>query len=59
MAQHSAHLTQNLQAKPSIFELVAADQLQSTFQPALRRIAHVKRQQNTFSLSIEIQKRLK
>lgn len=41
MAQHSVHVTQNLQAKPSIFELVAADSLQSTFEPALNRIAHV------------------
>lgn len=41
MAQNSAHITQTLQAKPSIFELVAADSLQSTFYPALKRIAHV------------------
>lgn len=41
MAQNSAHVTQTLQAKPSIFELVAADSLQSTFYPALKRIAHV------------------
>lgn len=41
MAQNSAHLTQTLQAKPSIFELVAADSLQATFHPALKRIAYV------------------
>lgn len=41
MAQNSVNVTQNLQAKPSIFELVAADSLQSTFYPALKRIAHV------------------
>lgn len=41
MAQNSAHVTQTLQAKPSIFELVAADSLQSTFYPALKRIANV------------------
>lgn len=41
MAQNSAHVTQTLQAKPSIFELVAAESLQSTFYPALKRVAHV------------------
>lgn len=41
MAQNSAHLTHTLQAKPSIFELVAADSLQATFHPALKRIAYV------------------
>lgn len=41
MAQNSVHVTQTLQAKPSIFELVAADSLQSTFYPALKRIAQV------------------
>lgn len=41
MAHNSAHVTQTLQAKPSIFELVAADSFQSTFYPALKRIAHV------------------
>lgn len=42
MAQNSVHVTQTLQAKPSIFELVAADSLQSTFYPALKRIANVR-----------------
>lgn len=42
MAQNTAHVTQTLQATPSIFELVAADSFQSTFYPALKRIAHVK-----------------
>lgn len=41
MAQNTAHVTQTLQATPSIFELVAADSFQSTFYPALKRIAHV------------------
>lgn len=41
MAQNSVNVTQNLQAKPSIFELVAADSFQSNFYPALKRIAHV------------------
>lgn len=41
MAQNTAHVTQTLQATPSIFELVAADSFQSTFYPALKRIAQV------------------
>lgn len=41
MAQNTAHVTQTLQATPSIFELVAADSFQSTFYPALKRIANV------------------
>lgn len=41
MPQHGAHITQTLQPKPSIFEVVAADSLQSTFYPALKRIANV------------------
>lgn len=41
MAQNSVNVTQNLQAKPSIFELVAADSFQSTFYPAIKRVAHV------------------
>lgn len=41
MAQNSAHVTQTLQPKPSIFELAAADSLQSAFHPALKRIANV------------------
>lgn len=45
MAQNTAHVTQTLQATPSIFELVAADSFQSTFYPALKRIAHVNNNQ--------------
>lgn len=41
MAQHGAHVTQTLQPKPSIFEVVAADSLQATFYPALKRIVNV------------------
>lgn len=41
MAQHGAHVTQTLQPKPSIFEVVASDSLQATFYPALRRIVNV------------------
>lgn len=41
MAENSVHATQTLDTKPTIFELVAADSLQSTFEPALKRVAHV------------------
>lgn len=41
MAEHSAHLTANLQLKPSIFEVVAADSLQSSFYPAIKRVCIV------------------
>lgn len=43
MAEHAAHLTTTLQAKPSIFEVVAADSLQSTFNPAIHRLCNVKK----------------
>lgn len=42
MAENSVHATQTLDSKPTIFELVAADSLQSTFEPALKRVAHVR-----------------
>lgn len=45
MPQHGAHITQTLQPKPSIFEVVAADSLQSTFYPALKRVANVRQHQ--------------
>lgn len=42
MAAKGAHITQNsIEARPSIFEVVAADSLNSTFYPALKRIANV------------------
>lgn len=44
MAQNSVHLTQTLQPKPSIFEVIASDSLQTTFQPAFKRIFHVSSQ---------------
>lgn len=54
MAQNTAHVTQTLQATPSIFELVAADSFQSTFYPALKRIANVINN-NTHIIEIEIE----
>lgn len=40
MAAKGAHITQNsLDSCPSIFEVVAADSLNATFYPALKRIA--------------------
>lgn len=40
MAAKGAHITQNVENRPSIFEVVAADSLNSTFYPALRKIAY-------------------
>ncbi|CAO1395764.1 unnamed protein product [Diamesa serratosioi] len=40
MAELGAHLISNNLEKPSIFELVAANSLDSTFYPALKRIAN-------------------
>lgn len=37
----SAHVTANLQLKPSIFEVVAADSLQDSFYPAIKRVCTV------------------
>lgn len=41
MAERGAHLTTTLQPKPSIFEVVASDSLNQTFQPALLRLCNV------------------
>lgn len=41
MAELGAHLISNNLERPSIFELVAASSLDSTFYPALKRIANV------------------
>uniref|UniRef100_A0A1B0CY49 Peroxisome assembly protein 12 n=1 Tax=Lutzomyia longipalpis TaxID=7200 RepID=A0A1B0CY49_LUTLO len=38
MAENSAHLAANLQTKPSLFEVVAAESLLGTFYPAFKRI---------------------
>lgn len=40
-AQSAAHLTTSSIDKPSIFELVASQSLDSTFYPALKRLAQV------------------
>lgn len=40
MAAKGAHITQNIETRPSIFEVVAADSLNTTFYPALKRIAN-------------------
>lgn len=41
MAQKGAHLTTNISTKPSLFEIIAQDSLDSTLEPALRRIIQV------------------
>lgn len=41
MAERGAHLTTTLQPKPSIFEVVASDSLNQTFQPAILRLCNV------------------
>lgn len=43
MAERGAHLTTTLQPKPSIFEVVASDSLNQTFQPAILRLCNVSR----------------
>ncbi|XP_058830054.1 peroxisome assembly protein 12-B [Topomyia yanbarensis] len=40
MAAKGAHITQNIEARPSVFEVIAADSLNSTFYPALKRVAN-------------------
>lgn len=40
MAAKGAHITQNIEARPSIFEVVAADSLNTAFYPALKRVAN-------------------
>ncbi|KAL9704990.1 hypothetical protein quinque_008508 [Culex quinquefasciatus] len=40
MAAKGAHITQNIETRPSIFEVVAADSLNATFYPALKRVAN-------------------
>ncbi|XP_058464751.1 peroxisome assembly protein 12-A [Malaya genurostris] len=39
MAAKGAHITQNIESRPSLFEVIAADSLDSTFYPAFKRIA--------------------
>ncbi|XP_055629174.1 peroxisome assembly protein 12-A [Toxorhynchites rutilus septentrionalis] len=40
MAAKGAHITSNIEARPSIFEVVAADYLNATFYPALQKVAN-------------------
>ena len=49
-ASSAAHLASNVIDKPSIFELVASSSLDSTFHPALKKIAKVTRM-NLFTFS--------
>lgn len=42
MAESAAHLTTNLMARPSLFEVLASDTLINTFYPALKRISNVR-----------------
>lgn len=48
MAELGAHLISNNLERPSIFELVAASSLDSTFYPALKRIANVSLNMNFY-----------
>lgn len=41
MAEKAAHFSFSSQIKPSIFEIVAQDTLNSTLQPAFQKIAEV------------------
>lgn len=40
MAEKAAHLTETAQNKPSIFDVVASNNLNSTFYPAFQKLAH-------------------
>ena len=51
-AQSGAHLVTSNVDKPSIFELVASHSLDSTFYPALRKIAQVSFYLFTFELHL-------
>lgn len=42
MAESAAHFTATLEAKPSIFEVIAQNSLNSTLHPALQKVAMVK-----------------
>lgn len=41
MAVQAAHFTATSQAKPTIFEIIAQDSLDSTLHPALQKVAQV------------------
>lgn len=40
MAEKGAHLTETIQSRPSIFDVVASDNLNSTFHPAFLKLAN-------------------
>ncbi|XP_055535259.1 peroxisome assembly protein 12-B [Wyeomyia smithii] len=40
MAAKGAHITHNIEIHPSIFEVLAADSLNATFYPALKKVIH-------------------
>ncbi|XP_058117447.1 peroxisome assembly protein 12-A [Anopheles ziemanni] len=40
MAAKGAHITQNIEVKPSLFEVLAADSLNTTFYPAIKRVVN-------------------
>lgn len=50
MAEKGVHITQNIQIKPSIFEVVAAESLNSTFYPAIKRVANVNKRSSIYFL---------
>lgn len=41
MAAKGAHITPNIEVKPSLFEVLAADSLNITFYPAIKRVVDV------------------
>lgn len=41
MAESAAHFTATLEAKPSVFEIIAQNSLNSVLHPALQRVALV------------------
>lgn len=41
MAEKAAHLTTPIISRPSIFEVIAQENLSSTIYPALKKIVHV------------------
>lgn len=46
MAEKGAHLTETVQNKPSIFDVVASDSLNATFHPAFLKLAKYLEKQN-------------
>lgn len=46
MAEHGAHITATEQTQPSIFEVVASDSLNSSFNPAIKRLCNVSKHEH-------------